>query len=88
MYNSAMKCTATELRKSLFTALDKAASGEPVEIDYKGKHFRLTADQSGSKLARLKRQPTLLVPAESIADSDPEMLAEMQAEWEKDWEEI
>lgn len=87
-YNSVMKCTATELRKTLFKALDKAASGEPVEIHYKGKNFRLTAEPGESKLARLKRQPTLLVPAESIADSDPEMLAEMEAEWEEDWKEI
>jgi hypothetical protein len=83
-----MKYTATELRKTLFTALDKAASGEPVEIQYKGKNFRLTADLSGSKLARIKRQYALLVPPESIADSDPEMLAEMEAEWEEDWKEI
>lgn len=83
-----MKCTATELRKCLFTALEKAAEGEPVEIDYKGSTFRLTAEQGGSKLSRLKRQHALLVPPESIADSDPELLAEMEAEWGKDWEEL
>ena len=83
-----MKCTATELRKTLFTALEKAAAGEPIEIDYKGSKFRLTAEPGGSKLARAKRQHALLVDPDTIADSDPEMLAEMEAEWEKDWNEI
>ena len=83
-----MKCTATQLRKTLFTALDKAASGEPVEIDYKGSTFRLTAEQGTSKLARLKRQDTLLVDPASIVYTDPELLAEMEAAWEEDWKEI
>ncbi|HEX3681530.1 MAG TPA: hypothetical protein VHU83_03235 [Bryobacteraceae bacterium] len=83
-----MKCTATQLRKTLFTALDKAATGEPLEVVYKGHTFRIVPEQSGSKLSRAKRQNTLLVPPESIADSDPELLAEMEAEWEEDWKEI
>ncbi len=82
-----MKCTATELRKTLFTALDKAASGEPVEIDYKGKHFRLTADQSGSKLARLKPRNLFLVDPDSIVGSDTELMSELEAKWEKEWKE-
>jgi len=85
---TAMKCTATQLRKTLFTALDKAATGEPLEVVHKGNTFRIVPEQSGSKLSRLIRRNTLLVPPESIADSDPELLAEMEAEWEKDWKEI
>lgn len=88
MYTLQMKCTATQLRKTLFTTLDKAARGEPVEIEYKGKHFRLIADDGYSKLAHLKPRDTLLVPPESIVESDPELMAEMEAEWEEDWKEI
>ena len=83
-----MKCTATELRKTLFKALDKAATGEPLEVVHKGTTIRLIPDQSGSKLARAKRQHALLVHPDSISDSDPELLAEMEAEWEEDWKEI
>jgi antitoxin (DNA-binding transcriptional repressor) of toxin-antitoxin stability system len=83
-----MKCTATVLRKTLFTALDKAAAGEPVEVTHKGTTFRIVPEPTGSKLSRLVPRDTLLVDADSIANSDPELLAEMEAEWEKDWEEI
>jgi antitoxin (DNA-binding transcriptional repressor) of toxin-antitoxin stability system len=83
-----MKCTATVLRKTLFTTLDKAAAGEPVEVTHKGTSFRIVPEQTGSKLSRLVPRDTLLVDADSIANSDPELLAEMEAEWEKDWEEI
>ena len=83
-----MKCTATEMRKNLFSALDKASTGEPVEVTYKGSTFRLTAEQSGSKMARLKKHDIFLVDPASIADSDPELLAEMEAEWEEDWKDI
>lgn len=83
-----MKCTATQLRKELFTALDKAATGEPLEVVHKGTTFRIVPEQSGSKLSRLKPRHSLLVPPESIIDSDPELLAEMEAEWEEDWKEI
>lgn len=83
-----MKCTATQLRKELFTALDKAAIGEPVEVVHKGTTFRIVPEQGGSKLDRLTPRNSLLVPPESIADSDPKLLAEMEAEWEEDWKEI
>jgi antitoxin (DNA-binding transcriptional repressor) of toxin-antitoxin stability system len=85
---SVMKCTATVLRKTLFTTLDKAAAGEPVEVTHKGTTFRLVPEQTGSKLSRLVPRDTLLVDADSITNSDPELLAEMEAEWEKDWDQI
>jgi prevent-host-death family protein len=83
-----MRCTATQLRKELFTALDKAATGEPLEVTHKGTTFRIVPEQTGSKLSRMKRRHALLVPPESIIDSDPELLAEMEAEWEEDWKDI
>ncbi|MBV9760231.1 MAG: hypothetical protein JO340_06695 [Acidobacteriaceae bacterium] len=83
-----VKCTATQLRKELFTTLDKAAAGEPLEVTHKGTIFRVVPEQAGSKLSRLTPRKTLLVSPESIADSDPELLAEMEAEWGQDWKEV
>lgn len=83
-----MKCTATQLRKELFTTLEKAAAGEPLEVTHKGTTFRVIPEHAGSKLSRLTARKTLLVPPESIVDSGPELLGEMEAEWEEDWKEI
>jgi antitoxin (DNA-binding transcriptional repressor) of toxin-antitoxin stability system len=83
-----MKCTATQLRKELFTALDKAANGEPLEVTHKGTTFRIVPEPTGSKLSRLKKQDLFLVDPMSIVESDPELLAEMEAEWEEDWKDI
>lgn len=84
-----MKCTATQLRKNLFAALDKAADGEPIEITYKGSKFLLEADLRGSKLARLEPHPDFfLVDPESIIYTDPELMADMEAAWEEDWKAI
>jgi hypothetical protein len=83
-----MKCTATQLRKTLFTALDQAANGEPLEVVHKGHTFRIVPEQSGSKLSRLKKRDIFLVDPMSIVESDPELLAEMEAAWEEDWKEI
>ena len=84
-----MKCTATQLRKNLFAALEKAADGEPIEITYKGQKFVLEADLRGSKLARLEPHPDFfLVDPDSIIYTDPKLMAEMQAAWEEDWKDI
>jgi hypothetical protein len=83
-----MKCTATQLRKELFTTLDKAAAGEPLEVVHKGTTFRIIPEHSGSKLSRLKKRDIFLVDPTSIVESDPELLAEMESEWEEDWKEI
>jgi prevent-host-death family protein len=83
-----MKCTATQLRKELFTALDKAAAGEPLEVTHKGTTFRIVPEPAGSKLSLLKKRDIFLVDPMSIVESDPELLAEIEAEWEEDWKEI
>ena len=83
-----MRCTASELRKSLFTALGRAAKGEVLEVIYKGSVIRLHPERSGSKLARATRRHALLVDPDSIIGSDPEILAAMQAEVDEDWKEL
>lgn len=80
-----MRCTASELRKSLFTALGRAAKGEVLEVIYKGSVIRLSPEQTGAKLARARRQHALLVDPDSIVSSDRELLAQMKADIDKDW---
>ena len=87
-YNVHMKLNATEFRKNLFTVLERVREGETAEIDYKGSSIRVKASGSTSKLARAKRQNTLLCNPDDIVHSDKELLAEMEAEWEKDWKDL
>ena len=77
-----MELTATDFRKHLFRTLERALEGESVEIVYKGARLRLSPP-TNSKLARAVQRPTLLVPPESIVESDFELMAELQANWQK-----
>ena len=80
-----MRCTASELRKSLFTALARAAKGEVLEVIYKGAVIRLRPEQTGSKLARATRRHALLVDPETIVGSDPETILAIERELDSDW---
>ena len=82
-----MKATATQLRKTLFTTLDKVIDGEPVEIDYKGKKIQIQAVPGGSKLERMVRRDAI-VGDPDFTETSREILAEMEAEWEEDWKDI
>lgn len=77
-----MRCTATEFRKALFAALERASKGETLEILYKGSLIRLHPQQTGAKLSRAKRQHALMVDAASIIESDEEAVSHMVAEAE------
>jgi antitoxin (DNA-binding transcriptional repressor) of toxin-antitoxin stability system len=83
-----MQYTATEFRKNLFAALDRAIGGEPVEIAYKGSSVRLTPVNSSSKLARAKPQKILLCDPDAIVASDRKLNARMEAAWRKDWKNV
>jgi antitoxin (DNA-binding transcriptional repressor) of toxin-antitoxin stability system len=61
-----MTVTATDLRKNLFTLLERVLRGETVEVRYKRSTVRIAPTSSGSKLARAKRQPTLLCDPDAI----------------------
>ncbi len=78
--------TATELRKQLFQTLDSAASGNPIEFDYKGKRMRIVADMGTSKLARLRPQNYTLVSEREMELATDEMKERMQAEWLAKWD--
>jgi antitoxin (DNA-binding transcriptional repressor) of toxin-antitoxin stability system len=64
-----MSATATQLRKELFTTLDRAVQGETVEIIYKGTTILLKTAGT-SKLARAVRRPTILVDPDELVESD------------------
>ena len=49
---------ATNLRKNLFKVLDKAArTGQPVEIESKGRKFRIISLEPSDKFAKLAKHP-------------------------------
>jgi antitoxin (DNA-binding transcriptional repressor) of toxin-antitoxin stability system len=83
-----MQVNATEFRRNLFAVLERALEGETVEILYKGSAVRLVPSNSTSKLARAKRQNTLLCDPDSIVPSDRALSATMEAEWRKDWKKL
>lgn len=83
-----MQVNATEFRRNLFAVLEHALEGETVEILYKGSSVRLVPADSSSKLARAKRQNTLLCDPDSIVSSDPALSVAMEAEWRKDWKKL
>jgi antitoxin (DNA-binding transcriptional repressor) of toxin-antitoxin stability system len=76
-----MEVTATNFRKHLFEVLDQSLNGEPVDIVYKGSRIRLTVPQNTSKLARAVRRETLLVPADSIVESDATLMKKLKKSW-------
>jgi len=83
-----MAYTATEFRKHLFSVLERVAQGETVEVTYKASVIRLSAQQTTSKLARAKRQNTLLVDPDDIVHSDPDLLQQIDQETERDWRKL
>jgi antitoxin (DNA-binding transcriptional repressor) of toxin-antitoxin stability system len=74
-----MAVTASKLRGDIYNILDAVlATGEPVEIERKGRVLRIVADPPpGSRLSRMKKRPGLI-------NGDPEDLVEH--EWSKEWD--
>ena len=83
-----MSVKATEFRKNLFSVLERVSHGETIEVSYKSAIIRLSPQNTGSKLARAKRQHALLVDPDSIVHSDEQLLKEMDQEAERDWSEL
>ena len=83
-----MAYTATELRKNLFSVLERVAQGETVEVSYKSAVIRISAQNTSSKLARAKRQHALLVDPDSIVHSDEQLLRDVEREAGQDWAEL
>ena len=73
-----MTVTASKLREDIYKILDGIlATGEPVEIERKGRMLRIVAaPPAGSRLSRMKVRPGLI-------NGDPEDLVEI--DWSKEW---
>jgi len=85
-----MTVTISDFRKNLFQLVEKALTGDLVEVAYKGRTIRLIAETQGSKLDRLT-PAQIANPEFSEADQERasrKLVAEMQQEWEKDWAEL
>jgi hypothetical protein len=76
--------TATNFRKHMFEVLERAVDGETVEITWKGSKLLLTHPQGSSKLTRAVRRKALLVPPESIVESDAGLMDEFEKKWARD----
>jgi antitoxin (DNA-binding transcriptional repressor) of toxin-antitoxin stability system len=72
-----MTVTASKLREDIYNILDYVlATGEPVEIERKGRVLRIVAvPPPGSRLARIKKRDFIV--------GDPEDLVEI--DWSKEW---
>jgi antitoxin (DNA-binding transcriptional repressor) of toxin-antitoxin stability system len=57
-----MAITASELRQNIYRLLDEVLStGQPLEIERKGRTLRLVPDVAGSRLARIHTHPEAIV---------------------------
>ena len=73
-----MTVTASKLREDIYNILDSVLkTGEPVEIERKGRLLRIVADAPPqSRIARIRSRPGLI-------NGNPEDLAEI--DWSADW---
>ena len=71
-----MKTTATDFRTNLYSYLDKVLeTGEPLEIERKGRRIVIISENEPSKLSRLKIRPTI--------NGNPEDIVHM--DWSGEW---
>lgn len=73
-----MPVTASKLRENIYNILDTVLiSGQPVEIERKGRILRIVADPPApSRLARMKKRPGMI-------NGDPNDLVDV--EWSAGW---
>lgn len=73
-----MTLTASRLRSDVYKILDGVLeTGEPVEIERKGRILRIVVDYpTGSKVSRIRKRPGLI-------NGNPKDLAEI--DWSKEW---
>lgn len=72
-----MKTTVTDLRNHLYSYLDTVlATGEPLEIERKGRILRIVSETAPSKISRLKARDTLIGSVESL----------LNQEWSQEWD--
>jgi hypothetical protein len=66
-----MKVSATELRGNVYRLIDEVIrTGEPIEIERKGKVVKIMREAAGGKLKNLKRRKTYLGKPEDKMHQD------------------
>jgi antitoxin (DNA-binding transcriptional repressor) of toxin-antitoxin stability system len=72
----AARITASKLRENVYRILDEVLeSGQPIDIERRGRTVRLVPVEPPSKLARLKRRRYI--------KGDPEALVHL--DWSREW---
>ena len=82
-----MKVTITKFRQELFSLVDRALGGEPLEFVHKGVVFRVVPEVKPSKLSKLTGQ-RVVAPDTDLKNAGRELLKQMESEWEEDWSEL
>lgn len=82
-----MKVTITQFRQELFSLVNLALDGEPLEFVHKGVVFRVLPEVKASKLSRLTGQK-VVAPDTNLKRVSRELLKQMESEWEEDWSEL
>lgn len=71
-----MKITATSFRKNLYALLDRVIeTGNPIDIERKGKIIRILAIEPKSKLSNLKKR--------NVINGNPEDI--ISIDWSNEW---
>jgi len=66
-----MKVTPTELRANVYRLIDEVIrTGEPIEIERKGKTVKIMREPAGGKLKNLKRRKTYSGDPEDLIHQD------------------
>jgi hypothetical protein len=77
-----MKVSVTRLRSDIYNLLDHVAeSGEPLELERKGRRLRIALQESPSKLQRLKSRKEKLW----VGDKRDIFKIDWLSEWRKEW---
>lgn len=72
-----MSVTTSQLRQNIYRLIDEVLeTGQPLEIERKGRIVRLVPDTSGSRLDRIQGNPDAIV-------GDPEDLVSI--DWSSEW---
>lgn len=74
-----MTISASQLRQDVYRLLDEVLrTGEPLEIERKGRRLRIVPEDTPSRLGRIQTRPDLII-------GDPEDLVTI--EWSGEWDE-
>ena len=73
-----MKITATSFRRNLYSLLDRVIeTGNPIEIERKGKIIRILSIEPKSRFSNLKKR--------NIINGNPDDI--ISTDWSKEWKE-